>query len=127
MEGDTMLETYFSAPKTLRRLRAGPSGPFIDAFAASLQADGYSPATTARYLRAAAHLGHFLEQRGRTLTNIDQSTVAVFFRHFADCRCPLSNGGKRNHHTYFGASDTATFWSKLPFGWRERSADPSRR
>jgi site-specific recombinase XerD len=98
-----MLETYFSAPKTLRRLRAGPSGPFIDAFAASLQADGYSPATTARYLRAAAHLGHFLEQRGRTLTNIDQSTVAVFFRHFADCRCPLSNGGKRNHHTYFGA------------------------
>jgi site-specific recombinase XerD len=98
-----MLEKYFSAPKTLRRLRAGPSGPYIDGFAASLRADGYSPATVVRYLRAAAHLGHFLERQGRTLADIDQSTATAFFRHFAACHCPLSNGGKRNHHTYFGA------------------------
>src|SRR6476661_4764792 len=26
-QGDTMLETYFAAPKALERLRAGPSGP----------------------------------------------------------------------------------------------------
>ena len=98
-----MLETYFSAPKTLRRLRAGLSGAYIDGFAASLRADGYGAASTVRYLRAAAHLGHFLERQGRTLDDIDRSTAAAFFRHFAVCRCPLSNGGKRNHHTYFGA------------------------
>jgi hypothetical protein len=28
-----MLEEYFSAPKTLRRLRTGPSGSYIDGFA----------------------------------------------------------------------------------------------
>ncbi len=98
-----MLETYFVAPKTLRRLRTGPSGPYMDGFASSLEQDGFSHACALRYLRAAAHLGHFLQQHGRTLTDIDSSTAAAFFHHFAACRCPHSNGGKRNHHTYFGA------------------------
>ena len=35
-----MLEKYFSAPKTLRRLRGGISGPHIDAFADDLERDG---------------------------------------------------------------------------------------
>src|SRR5258706_15548911 len=35
-QGDTMLETYFAAPQALERLRAGPSGPYMDGFAASL-------------------------------------------------------------------------------------------
>ena len=98
-----MLETYFVAPKALRRLRTGPSGPYIDGFASSLEQDGFSHACAVRYLRAAAHLGHFLEQQGRTLANIDSSTAAAFLRHFTTCRCPDSNGGTRNHHTYFGA------------------------
>src|SRR5260221_2767657 len=102
-----MLETYFVAPKTLRRLRTGPSGPYIDGFASSLEQDGFSHACALRYLRAAAHLGHFLQQHGRTLTDIDSSTAAAFFHHFAACRCPHSNGGKRNHHTYFGAKRRA--------------------
>jgi len=37
-----MLEKYFSAPKTLRRLRSGISGPHIDAFADDLERDGYA-------------------------------------------------------------------------------------
>jgi hypothetical protein len=32
-----MIEKYFSAPWTLRRLRAGLSGPHIDGFAESLE------------------------------------------------------------------------------------------
>jgi integrase len=95
-----MLETYFAAPKTLGRLRAGPSGPYMDGFAALLERDGYRAATAVRYLRAAAHLGHFLQGRGGTLANIDLST---FFRHLRTCRCPRSKGGRRNHHTAFGA------------------------
>ena len=39
-----MLEKYFSAPKTLRRLRGGISGPHIDAFADDLEREGYAPA-----------------------------------------------------------------------------------
>src|SRR6266446_1294464 len=110
--GLTMLETYFSAPKTLERLRAGPSGPYMDGFAASLKRDGYRAATAVRYLRAAAHLGHFLQGRGGTLANID---LSAFFEHLRTCRCPRSKGGRRNHHTSFGAKRTATTWCKSVF------------
>jgi len=95
-----MLETYFAAPKTLERLRAGPSGPYMDGYAASLKRDGYRAATAVRYLRAPAHLGHFLQGRGGTLANID---LSAFFQHLRTCRCPRSKGGRRNHHTSFGA------------------------
>ena len=61
-----MLETYFVAPKTLKRLRTGLSGPYMDGFAAALEQDGYSRAAV-RYLRAAAHLGHFLQGQGASL------------------------------------------------------------
>jgi len=98
-----MLETYFVAPKTLRRLRAGPSGPYIDGFAGSLEEDGFSHACAIRYLRAAAHLGHFVQRQGLTLMDTDSSTAEAFFRHFCACDCLHSNGGNRNHHTYFGA------------------------
>jgi hypothetical protein len=72
----------------------------MDGFAALLERDGYRAATAVRYLRAAAHLGHFLQDRGGTLANIDLST---FFRHLRTCHCPRSKGGRRNHHTSFGA------------------------
>lgn len=98
-----MLETYFVAPKTLGRLRSGPSGPYLDGFAASLARDGYSRATVARYLRAAAHLGHFLSRQGGKLADIDLSTAGDFFRHLQDCRSRISNGGNCSHHPYFGA------------------------
>ena len=59
-----MLKKYFSAPKTLRRLRGGISGPYVDAFADDLNRDGYAPASAVRYIRAAAHLGCFVQRRG---------------------------------------------------------------
>src|SRR5712664_4402564 len=105
-----MLETYFSAPKTLERLRAGPSGPYMDGFAASLKRDGYRAATAVRYLRAAAHLGHFLQDRGGTLANID---LSAFFQHLRTCRCPRSKGGRRNHHTSFGAKHYRDFLRQI--------------
>ena len=98
-----MLERYFSAPKTLRRLRAGLSGPYIDGFAGWLAAQGYSQPTAIRYLRAAAHLGQFLQLQNKGLGDIDSSTPTTFFRHLGTCRCPQSNGGRRNHHPFFGA------------------------
>jgi site-specific recombinase XerD len=98
-----MLETYFSAQKTLARLRTGPSGPHIDGFADALEQDGYSSASAVRYLRAAAHLGHFLHRRRRTLADVDAETLKAFRSHLSRCHCPLSNGGTVNHHVFFGA------------------------
>jgi hypothetical protein len=98
-----MLEKYFSAPKTLDRLRGGPSGPYIDGFAGALDRDGYSQASAVGYLRAAAHLGRFLQRHGGTLADIDASRLEAFRRHLPRCRCPLSNGGRANHHVFFGA------------------------
>lgn len=98
-----MLETYFSARKTLARLRTGPSGPHIDGFADALEQEGYSPASAVRYLRAAAHFGHFLHRRRRTLADVDAGTLKTFRLHLPRCHCPLSNGGRVNHHVFFGA------------------------
>jgi hypothetical protein len=59
-----MLETYFKTAKMRGHLRSGPTGQYLDGFAAALERQCYSPATAVRYLRAAAHVGHVLaEQR----------------------------------------------------------------
>src|SRR5204863_8783019 len=55
-QGEPMLETYFSAPKTLRRLRGGISGPHIDVFADDLEREGYASSSAVRSIRAASHL-----------------------------------------------------------------------
>jgi site-specific recombinase XerD len=97
-----MLKIYYSAPKTLARLRTGPSEPYIDGFAAYLADAGYAASSAVRYLRAAAHLGHFLESQGMTFAELDAGIAQTFRQHLPRCRCPLSNGGKVNHHTFFG-------------------------
>ena len=95
-----MLETYFSAAKMLGHLRSGPSGPYLDGFAAALEQQGYGPETAVRYLRAAAHIGHVMAEQGAGLTDID---LAAFGEHLRTCRCPRAKGGRRNHHTIYGA------------------------
>jgi len=98
-----MLDSYFCAPKTLRRLRAGPSAPYIDGFADSLERDGYAHASAVRYLRAAAHLGWFVHLEGGAWAGVDAGTLEAFGRHFSRCRCPRSNGGASGYHARFGA------------------------
>jgi site-specific recombinase XerD len=95
-----MLETYFSASKLLGHLRSGPSGPYLDGFAAALERQGYSADIAVRYLRAAAHLGHVVARQGKLPSDID---LVVFSEHLRTCRCPRAMGGRRNHHTIFGA------------------------
>lgn len=94
-----MLETYFGSPKMLAHLRASPSGPHMDGFARSLKLSGYEPSVAVRYLRAAAHIGHFTLEQERTLADMD---LSAFSRHLRNCRCPRSKGGRRNHHTVYG-------------------------
>ena len=95
-----MLETYFRSPKAVAHLRAGPSGPYLDGFARSLDRGGYEPSVAVRYLRAAAHIGHVTQEQGATLANMD---LLAFSRHLQNCRCSRPKGGRRNHHTVYGA------------------------
>jgi site-specific recombinase XerD len=72
----------------------------MDGFAASLKRRGYDPSVSVRYLRAAAHIGHFTLEQGGTLANVD---LLAFSLHLRTCRCPRPKGGRRNHHTIYGA------------------------
>jgi site-specific recombinase XerD len=73
---------------------------FLDRFAAALEQQGYGSATAVRYLRAAAHVGHVMVEQGASLAAID---LAEFGEHLRRCRCPRAKGGRRNHHTIYGA------------------------
>jgi site-specific recombinase XerD len=97
-----MLERYFSAPKTLQRLRRGISGPHIDAFADDLERHGYAPTSAVRYIRAASHLGCFIQRRGGVLADIDFNTLRAFGGHLRGCRCPHFKRAKISYHARFG-------------------------
>jgi hypothetical protein len=72
----------------------------MDGFAGSLERSGYEPSIAVRYLRAAAHIGHFTLEQGGTLANMD---LSAFSRHLRTCHCPRPRGGRRSHHTIYGA------------------------
>jgi hypothetical protein len=95
-----MLEIYFSASKMRAHLRSGPSGPYLDSFAAALERQGYSADTAVRYLRAAAHLGHVVARQGAMPSEIDLRRSASTC---APADVQRAKGGRRNHHTIFGA------------------------
>jgi len=98
-----MLDMYLKTPKTIQRLRSGPSGPYIDGFAGTLKEQGYSYTTAIKYLRSASHLGWFVDRRKGALDSINDKTLVAFRRHLTRCRCPLRYGGKAIHHTQYGA------------------------
>jgi len=124
-----MLEKYFSAPKTLKRLRGGISGPHIDAFADELERNGYAPASAVRYIRAAAHLGCFVQRKGGVLADIDGNTLDCFGRHLRRCRCPHFKRGKIGHHSPFGVKlfhrQLVGFGICSPEPVRDVTADPT--
>jgi site-specific recombinase XerD len=121
-----MLETYLVAPKTLKRLRAGPSGPYIDGFAGALERDGYSAASAVRYLRAADHLGRFLQVQGGIFADIGPNGPTVFYQHLATCSCPQARGGRANHHVYFGAKRFREYLIEIGICEREAAANAAR-
>ncbi len=89
-----MLDKYFESPFTLEQLRNSPSGPSLGGFVRSLHEDGYSWLTARTYLRAAHHLGHFLQSEDIALVTLQPDTITVFRRHLKHCRCPKPRGRK---------------------------------
>lgn len=88
-----MLERCFKNPLTLHRLHTGPAGPFLDGFAESMGAAGYSSETIGSYLHAADHLGQWAVQRRVAIADLDEDLLAHFLRHLARCRCRGQRGG----------------------------------
>lgn len=65
----------------------------LDGFAGRLDAEGYAVRTARGHAHSAAHLGSFVQTRGRTLGSLDEKTLAEFRKHLPRCRCPQSGGG----------------------------------
>lgn len=86
-----MLELYFENPITIKRLRDGPSGRFIDGFSGCLKITGYSWWTARVFLRAADHIGRYAEGQGRDMRDVDRSTLTSFETHLSTCSCPDSS------------------------------------
>ena len=98
-----MLDSYFVAPKTLRRLRSNTFGLYLDDFAEELEGRGYSRWTIVKYLRSAAHLGRFIELQTIALKDISEETLAAYRQHLRRCRCPRPFSEKVNPHAFCGA------------------------
>ncbi len=88
-----MLEAFFDHPFSINRLRAGPSGPYIDGFAQSLKDIKYARETARRYLRSASHLGRFVELDRKPLACVDGKVLDAFWHHLPRCKCPHAVGG----------------------------------
>jgi integrase/recombinase XerD len=88
-----MLESYFKLDHTLRRLRAEPTGQYMDDFAETLHTKGYGVWAAQAYLRAAAHLGTWIKRQGMPVTQLDEEVIGEFARHLPSCRCLGKNRG----------------------------------
>jgi len=75
-----MIEHFFPSPVVLERLRAGPLGACIDAFAQELADRGYAVWTAKYAMRLLAALSTWLVQEGRTITNLDEPILDTFLR-----------------------------------------------
>jgi site-specific recombinase XerD len=88
-----MLERYFKRDQALRRLRAEPTGRYIDDFAETLHTKGYGVWAAQAYLRGAAHLGIWMKRQGFSVTKLDEEVIRVFARHLPSCHCLGKNRG----------------------------------
>jgi len=88
-----MLESYFKSDPTLRRLRAEPTGRYMDDFAETLHAKGYGVWAGQAYLRAAAHLGMWIKRQGLSAKKLNEEVIGEFARHLPSCRCLGKNQG----------------------------------
>ena len=70
--------TFFTFPRTRRRLYAGPLGSYIDPFANQLQAQGYPRRTIRFKLCTVAHFSYWLESRRLDAEAVDTDQIRRF-------------------------------------------------
>jgi hypothetical protein len=70
-----MIETYFSRPTTIDRLRGGPLGSDLDDLATALQHQGYAWDSIRGYLRGCDQFARWLPQHGYAVADVNQTLV----------------------------------------------------
>jgi site-specific recombinase XerD len=71
----------------LSLIRSTPAFPFLDDFITTLSKAGYRTRTIQEHVRSAAHLSRWLEQRKRSVTDLDASDAQRFKGHLTICEC----------------------------------------
>lgn len=87
-----MLNDYFEAPATLRRLRAGVAGPYMDGLAGSLSSAGYPKWTAGGLIRGAVHFGGWAETQ-TPIERWSEDLLDGFRIHLGGCSCLRRNCG----------------------------------
>ena len=90
-----MLPMSFPSRDTCLPRCAALARPHLEGFAHALHHAGYAARTTQSYLRAAAHLGLWLEQAALPWARCDEAIVTQFQQHLPTCRCPGRSGPTR--------------------------------
>jgi hypothetical protein len=70
-----MIDQFYAAPSSWERLRLGPLGPYIDAFAQHLSERGYMRPAARHKIRVVAGLNRWLKRRGRGVEDLDEQVV----------------------------------------------------
>ncbi len=80
-----MIENFFERPHALRRLRSSCTGPYIDTFATSLLAEGYTFNRGRSLLRGVSLLGYWLDEQGIELAALDEALLKQFIIEVKSC------------------------------------------
>jgi hypothetical protein len=106
-----MLEQYFKAQYSLVHARPGIARPFPEGFAGLLEIEGFRASTVGRYLRAAAHLGAWMEAGGVSLQDLNDTVIVSFIQHLEGCACVKARG----HHSVRNREARAGAWKFLAY------------
>ena len=73
-----MLKQFYARPSSWARLRLGPLGPYIDAFAQRLSTRSYARSAGRHKIRAVARFNRWLARRQYSVANLDEEIVLAF-------------------------------------------------
>jgi site-specific recombinase XerD len=82
------MEQFFKHPQTLSRLREGPLGTYLDAFAQQLREQGYAPYSARMQLRLVADFSRWLTQQGLTVYETTPEHTNHYLRYRAQRQRP---------------------------------------
>ena len=73
-----MIETYFTAPRVLDRMRSGPMAAYLGPMAAELQSQDYTRKSIRRQIRNADSFGWWLTEQNLTAGEITDDLVGRY-------------------------------------------------
>ena len=74
-------EALFTFRSTVDRMRQGPLGSYVDAYAARLQEQGYSEESTRTQIRCVADFSRWLKRRGIAADDVDDQALTRFLKY----------------------------------------------